>query len=104
MHKSNSTLNTLSSITNQNPSLPLPLLFFGIFVLKEVFLEREAKAFGLQRRKRIFWFLKPDPNMITLTFLQKKGSLFRVTVSDLKSFQDFGVTGTSYHIRLLIHK
>ena len=74
MHKSNSTLNTLSSITNQNPSLPLPLplLFYGIVVRKEFFLEREAKAFGLKRRKRIFWFLKPDPNMITLTFFIKE--------------------------------
>ena len=76
MHKCNFTLNTLASITNKNPTLPLPFLFYGIFVLKEVFLEREAKAFGLQRRKRIFWSLKPDPNMITFTFYKRKEVLF----------------------------
>ena len=59
-------------MTSQNPSLPLPLLFYGILVLKEDFLEREAKPFGLQRRKRIFWSLQADPNMITLTFYKRK--------------------------------
>jgi len=58
--------------TYWNLPLPLPLLFYGIVVRKEFFLEREAKAFGLKRRKRIFWFLKPDPNMITLTFFIKE--------------------------------
>ena len=72
MHKCNSTLNTLSSITSQNPCLPLPLLFYVILVLKEVFMERGAKPFGLQRRKRMCWSPKPGPKMITLTFYKRK--------------------------------
>ena len=90
MHKSNSTLNNLSSITNQNPSLPLRLPFYGILVLKDVFLEREAKAFGLQRRKRIFWSLKPDPNMITLTlFYKRKGVYLGLGFQARKVFRTF---------------
>ena len=35
--------------------------FYGIVVLKEVFLEKNKDV-------RDFWFVKPDANMITLTF------------------------------------
>ena len=52
-----------------------------ILVLKKVFLETETKFFVLQRynlcqvllTKNLgdFWLLKPDPNMITLSFYKE---------------------------------
>jgi len=52
--------------------MPANINSIVILVLKEVSLEREAKPFGLQRRKRICWSPKPGPKMITLTFYKRK--------------------------------
>jgi len=41
---------------------------YGMLVLKEVFLKTETIFFVLQRD---FWFVKPDPNMITSSFYKE---------------------------------
>lgn len=44
---------------------------YGILVLKDVFLETEIIFFSFYKDIRDFWFVKPDPNMITLSFYKE---------------------------------
>ena len=44
---------------------------YGMLVLKEVFLETETMFFLFYKDLRDFWFVKPDPNMITLSFYKE---------------------------------
>ena len=44
---------------------------YGMLVLKEVFLETETMFFLFYKDIRDFWFVKTDPNMITLSFYKE---------------------------------
>ena len=48
---------------------------------------KRSKSFWLI--KRIFWFLKPDPNMITLTFYKRKGVYLGLGFQARKVYRTF---------------